>query len=149
MAIRIDKAGRTGFLASVQNTEDAVMLQGQVLELGDYIEPDVFGATAVKDVASDKLVILATPENLLPGEDDFELAKGEIARAYYPETGQVFTLPKTMFDGVIAVKDLVEPAVGQVKWAKATTPTAKVYAEVIEETVFAGQECLVIHIFKA
>ena len=147
MAIRIDKAGRTGFLASVQNTEDAVMLQGQVLELGDYVEPDVFGATAVKAVTSDKLVILATPENLLPREEDFVLAKGEIARAYYPEKGQVFTLPKTMFDGTIAVGDKVEPAVGEVKWAKATTPTAKVYAEVIEETTFARQECFVIHIY--
>lgn len=147
MAIRIDKAGRTGFLASVKNTETDAMLQGQVVELGEYVERDVFGATAVKSVTSDKLVILATPENLLPGEKDFKLDKDEIGRAYYPETGQVFTLPKTMFAETIKKGDKVEPAVGQVKWAKTSSPTAKVYAEVIEETAFAGQECAVIHIY--
>ena len=147
MTIRIDKAGRTGFLASIKNIEETPMKQGQVVELGNYAEKDVFEATAVKSLDSDKLVIHASVENKTICEKEFLLDKDEVGRAYYPETGQVFTIPKTMFEGDPAVNDKVEPKVGSEKWAKADAPTAKVYAEVIEETSFAGQDCLVIHIY--
>lgn len=146
MAIRIDKAGRTGFLASIKNTEDTPMYQGQVVELGNYAEADVFEATKVKDVASKKLVIHASVENETICEKEFLLDKDEIGRAYYPEAGQVFTIPKTMFDGTPAVNDKVEPAVGSEKWTKTESPTASFHAEIIEETSFGGQDCFVIHI---
>ena len=149
MAIRIDKAGRTGNLVSIKNTGDTAILQGQIVELGDYIEPDVYGATAVKALDSKKLVIHASVENLRPLEEEFKLDGEELGRGYNPETGQVFTLPKTLFEGTPEVKKFVEPNVGSQKWkVTATAPTATVYGEIIALETFAGQDCVVIHIYS-
>lgn len=148
MTIRIDKVSATNALASIKNIEETAILNGQVVQKGDYIEGDVFGATAIKDVTSADLLIHASVDDKGKCEKDFQLVGDKIGRTYYPVTGQVFTLPKTMFEGAVAVKDLVEPQVESTKWKKvATDPAAKVYAKVIAEEVFAGQECLVLHIY--
>ena len=149
MAIRIDKAGRTGFLVSIKNTEENPILNGQIVELGDYVEPDVYGATAVKALDSDKLVIHASIDDKAICEEIFELKGEKVGRAYKPETGQVFTIPKTMFEGAVAVHEYVAPTVGSTKWtASATKPDAKVYGVVIAEEVFAKQDCYVIDIYS-
>lgn len=149
MAVRIDKAGRTGFLVSIRNKEETPILNGQIVELGDYIEPDIYGATAVKALDSDKLAIHVSIDDKGICEDRFGLEGEKVGRAYKPETGQVFTIPKTLFDGTIKVNEFVAPQVGSQKWkASATKPDAKVYGEVIAEERFAGQDCVVIDIYS-
>lgn len=148
MAVRIDKAGRTGFLVSIKNTSEQAILNGQIVELGEYVEQDVFGATAVKDVASDKLAIHVSVDDKTKCEEKFELKGEKIGRAYEPVTGQIFTIPKELVEGTPAVKEFVEPEVDSQKWkASAIKPTSKVYGEIIEETVFAGKDCVVIYIY--
>ena len=149
MAVRIDKAGRTGFLVSIKNTEETAILNGQIIELGDYIEPDVYGATAVKALDSDKLAIHVSVDDKTICEENFELKGEKIGRAYKPETGQVFTIPKSMFAGTVAVHGYVAPTVGSTKWTgSATKPDAKVYGVVIDEEIFAKQDCYVIDIYS-
>lgn len=154
MSINLDKINRTGYIQAIKNVTENNFAQGQMVQLGDYIEGDIYEATDALDAAANKPIVLhasvVTKDQALRHGD--ELKPEQNGRGYHLETGAIITLPKTMFDDgeTLAKGDLVEPQASEQTYKKvATDPTYGFAWEIIEDGVLYGEPAFTIAFIKA
>jgi hypothetical protein len=136
--VRLDKIAAQ-HLASVRSETD-ILLNGYFVQLGGLIEgeQELYTATAPTDI-SNEVLLHATPEvdpdPRRAGLTNFQVEIGEEGRVYHLAVGDVITLTADLFDGAVAVDDVVVPQVGSYRLAVGDATTSRLSAVVIQETM--------------
>lgn len=147
--IRLDKIKATAHLESFTFATD--LENGRVVALGDLqADGEAKTATAPADVAKDIIVLHASvPMNYDESqlEEDFKLKAGDKGRGYILESGDIVTITDDQFVAAPAVKDLVEPVVGDTKLKKvAVDVTANLAFKVIAKDILNGAAASVLQV---
>lgn len=152
MAIRLDKVKATAHLVSIKFATN--LKNGCLVKLGALAtDGEAYTAVAVADVATDRIVLHASPELMYNADglvSEYELVAGKVGRAYVLEQGDIITITDDNISGTTVVGQFVIPEATKVQFkASATNTTEKLVGTVVEKGYLNGSACTTFVVTKA